>query len=82
MELDSKRIELARQTARHAAKSEVQSQPDIQSQSESRVCTVLRLKHYGVHKQDTLFAQSLGDFNVIAVDPGHVDLICIAQRLV
>jgi hypothetical protein len=62
-------------TAKNEAKSEVQPQADVQSQSNPRVCTVLRLQHYGVHKKDTLFAQSLGNFNAIAIDPGHVNLI-------
>ena len=40
-----------------------------------KACTLLLPKHYGTHKEDVVFPLSLGNFNIIAVDPGHVDLI-------
>ena len=38
-------------------------------------CESLKVGHYGAHKHDVTFGEELGDFNIIAVDPGHVDLI-------
>jgi hypothetical protein len=35
----------------------------------------LRPTHYGVHKSDVNFGGNLGPINIIAVDPGHVNLI-------
>jgi hypothetical protein len=49
--------------------------PENEDEKDTFLVEALRPTHYGVHKSDVNFGGNLGPINIIAVDPGHVNLI-------